>query len=527
MVASIVLYLFLSITGIFYGLPDKDRILSYNCDETTWVEGLSLIKAERGYNPHPQFVVPTGYLLMYGAAIGFSAVVNYIPLNKSKEWFREHPDKFARFYLVGRTLQIVCGLILLMFLWGVFGAVFGSSVANTFALIISVTPAFISTSHFSQASMPVALLCNMSIGVLLYGARQAKPHRLWFYVAAALAGYGLGTKLSALALVVPLIYYGVVFHRRSLKVLFISAFVFVLAFFLACPFALLSLSKFWATIFINQKDNQLPMATIFQGVVFLFRIPLRFSLGVVLEILCFSALAFFITQKNEMPIRILLVWIFSFLAAVLRVGQIANSARVFVVIPALIVLSALIIDRAGPWKRTIIWALILITLFPTLGILRSRWEPLIQKESSAWMEQNIPYDKTIGLLRNPFWYSPDIVVKSFHHPERHQNVYPLRVVDYSMDKIQSNLPDYFVISYLEKNRCQVWQYPPDCLDVVKWIEHGDAYEMAKTFPREIQFHGWKWSRPEYDRYPFYDDHDLWRTSLYIYRRKNLVSATRS
>ncbi len=149
------LYLVFALAGIHYGLPHDNHLLSYNADETTWLEAVSLIKPGH-YNPHPHLAHPTFYLEVYGTTLAVLAKTGWLPNGQSKEWFRNHPDQFARIYLAGRYVQVAFGVLLLVAAWGVGQLVFGRLAAGLAVLLLAVTPSLVAASHFSQANVPVA-----------------------------------------------------------------------------------------------------------------------------------------------------------------------------------------------------------------------------------------------------------------------------------------------------------------------------------------------------------------------------------
>src|SRR6266480_296910 len=67
---ALAIYLALAFWGLWYGLPNKNHILSYVCDEEKWIEWLSQINpSQHRFNPHPKCHDPTLYLWMYGATL--------------------------------------------------------------------------------------------------------------------------------------------------------------------------------------------------------------------------------------------------------------------------------------------------------------------------------------------------------------------------------------------------------------------------------------------------------------------------
>lgn len=99
--------LFFAFGGIRYGLPDDDHILTYNCDETQWLEAFTYIQPSKGrWSRQPLLHRPAGYFLLYGAGIAAPGAVGWLPLGADKTWCGEHPEIFGLFFLVGRFLQV-------------------------------------------------------------------------------------------------------------------------------------------------------------------------------------------------------------------------------------------------------------------------------------------------------------------------------------------------------------------------------------------------------------------------------------
>jgi hypothetical protein len=196
--AILALYLVLSLGGIRFGLPDEGHLLSYNPDETTWIEGMALIQPSQGrYNPHPDFPIPTFYLMAYGAALGVGAATHWIPLGQSKAFFFTHRNLFARFYLAGRFLQGIFGLILLLAVWRSVSRWYGPPTAFWATLLLAVSPSLVAASHFSQANVPVTLLAYLSLACLVEESVSNSPRSNVLVAGAMLAGLAMSTKYSA------------------------------------------------------------------------------------------------------------------------------------------------------------------------------------------------------------------------------------------------------------------------------------------------------------------------------------------
>src|SRR5205814_727150 len=114
---------------------------------------------------------------------------------------------FGRFYFVGRLIQVLCGVLLLIAMVWAVGTAFNTNAAALSALLLAVNPTFVSTSQFSQASMPVTFLSFMSVAFLLRGLNRKIPKDSDFLWACFFCGFAIGTKLSALAFLAALAFY--------------------------------------------------------------------------------------------------------------------------------------------------------------------------------------------------------------------------------------------------------------------------------------------------------------------------------
>ena len=206
-VLAILLYLSLALSGIHYGLPVENHPLSFNCDETTWLEALSHLNPKQGkWNPHPQLQHPTLYLEAYAATVAILAKAGWIPSTKIKNGFEPIRNNSAAFIWPRAILQVLFGVILLIAVWRIASILFGASAAGISVLLLAVTPSLIGASHFSQANLPVASLAFLALGAMLIHEHKGGDERRWFYIATFLTGFAASAKYSAAPLALPLAY---------------------------------------------------------------------------------------------------------------------------------------------------------------------------------------------------------------------------------------------------------------------------------------------------------------------------------
>jgi hypothetical protein len=518
--SCLLIYLALAFSGIHYGLPKSDRVLSYNTDETTWLEAIGRMKSENRLNPHPTLGHPTFYLGIYGAALGTAGLTGWLPIRADKEWLRKHPDQFARFYLVGRYLQILFGVLLILSFWALIRTIWGATAAGISTLLLSVTPAFIAASHFSQASLPVTALTFWSLACLLMDGHRKPDHPRWVYAGALFAGLAISTKYSAFPLVFPL-FYQIWHHRPQPRKTIVTAVFLALGFFIGSPFALLTPHLFLQGFIHHAAENVEPVTPLWRKILYPWTYSFRFAMGGFLEIVCIIAGVWHVTHKKWNPT--LTLWMTIFIAAVTTVGYIATPERVLIGVPALVIGAGLLlaygIKQGGMAKNAtyvLTAVLFFATLLPTLSIVQLRRQKPLQTQASEWILSEITINRPIGVPRSIYWWTPDAIHQSMTRPERMAAPYRVINLDFSVENATQARPDFIVVSDYEKLHCSYWPaYTDRCGPFFQWLESGTTYRLVKRFDRDVRWMGWRWKRPEST--PSFDD-DLWATSLTIYER---------
>jgi hypothetical protein len=514
---AFLLYFSLSWSGIRYGLPHENHLLSYNADETTWLEALSRLRPHEGkLNPHPWLAHPTLYLWVYGGTIAVLDKAGWISASQSKEWFRNNPHQFARLFLAGRILQIGCGFLLLIGMAFFAYRLYGYGTAVMSFCLLAVTPSLIGASHFSQANIPVTTLTFFSLGLMLLHEKDRTRYGKTFLRGAAfLAGLAVSTKYSAAPLALALLYWGWKSENRWQELLTLGVLGFV-GFFIGTPFAVLAPESFWSgfrrmsALALEPRSNGL-----WDKLSFPFTHPLRHAMGTTLEIVSFLAFLWHLKSPQRSPT--LLLTIAGLLLGITAAGYVASSARVLLLLPPLILLTAERLTLLGSHNRIAgrvsFFVLLSTTLLPSLSIATLHQREPHQKTVSRWIEENLPKSSSIGITRAVFWWTPPVIYVSAEHPERIENAYRVINLDFSIERAESLKPDYIVLSGAERtNDAPRYKGGPELLT---WLDSGVAYSLVENFPREIGVGPWRWNRPEYH---LYTDDDLWSPSFQIFKR---------
>src|SRR5258708_10354380 len=340
---SVLIYLGMALGGIRYGLPDSGRLLSYNPDETTWIEFLSYARPERHFNPYPEMKHPAFYLLVYGATLYAADKLHWIPLHASKSYFRTHREALARFYLAGRLIQVIFGALLLYLMWRVALAFFGTAAGNIAVFFLAVTPAFVAACHVSRANIPVAFLVFCSLAALLKDI-AADDNRNWLLAASFLTGLAISAKFSALS-VMPLLLYRAS-RPFNLRLLVFSLSLVLVGFLVGNPFILMAPKAFLTGLAQHHQDvTNIPLpGSLWEHAIYPLWFPFRYSLGSLFIGVSVAAVIRSIYRSNPYT-RLLAAWFLIFYVSVVWVQGVASPERILVAVPVLVLLVAAMIDE--------------------------------------------------------------------------------------------------------------------------------------------------------------------------------------
>lgn len=516
-------YLWFGVSGLRFGLPDAHHILSYNCDETNWIESLGKLTRENGYNPHPHLNQPAFFLQSYAAAAWIAVKTGYLTIPKSLAYLRDHPDAFARYFLVGRSLQIVYGIALLFVMWFGLSRLLGPGAASAAVLLMSVTPGLVAASHFIQSNLPVTTLSFAAIVFLMLDERNPKGPRRWLWLGSFFCGLALMTKFSAAPLFLVALYQAAR-YERPVQQAFASFFCFMLGVGLGDFFLFLSFGKAWETYHTisSQVIFNKHAAEAYYTPLEIFLYPLRyvlsFSLGPVQWLLFWISLGVLFARRVS-GMRLVFLALGLFGIAITSVGMAASAGRILLVVPLAITIitcagaylwqnarypikTILAVSFCGLWASSVAYSMI---------IVKARRAEPNQKLSSAWILRNIDPSARIGIPRTPYYWSPDVVLGSYFWPERLEKHYGVHVLNYSIEEAKKM--DYLIISSRDWHHAAV--LGPHALALRTWLENSKEFQQVQAYPRLLKWGPITWRRPE--RYGVEDD-DLWVYSMLIYRR---------
>ena len=240
--AVLLLALALRVWGLGWGLPSATHYFSYHPDESVVLGASSLptmnVFAGRLLPHFYNYGSLQLYLVCFANTLAMLAgAIDIVP----KDFAVWYPQ-WAKMYLVGRCLSVGMGVGTVFAVYGIGARLWGRRAGLLAALTLAVMPLHAQQSHFLTVDVPATFWASVS---LLWAARLAtndpRPLRaaLW---AGAFAGLAMATKYNLALAVLPLAAACIV--TRQWKALAFGVPVFVLAFFVACPGAILENATF-------------------------------------------------------------------------------------------------------------------------------------------------------------------------------------------------------------------------------------------------------------------------------------------
>jgi hypothetical protein len=219
------------------------RLFTYQPDEYNTMKSLS------GMNPGRLQLDPRMYqyggLWIYpvGALLKLASVVGIIHLTPDKAYYLDHPEQFARFYVIARLYSAVWGLV---GAWAVYmlarkltgGAVPAAIISMSWACM----PVVVNMAH--EAKPHLAGLSLMLLAILAASRYVETGSRRWWVAAGALCGAALAMVISSLIIfiILPLMtLLRPMPWRQRVRVLVLASFVGGVVYLMTNPYVAINL----------------------------------------------------------------------------------------------------------------------------------------------------------------------------------------------------------------------------------------------------------------------------------------------
>ncbi len=247
LIGVLALALALRIWGITWGLPSATHYFSYHPDESVVLETSSLTMNVFAGRLLPHFYNYGSlqlYLICFANTLAaLFGAVDIVPKNYA-QWY----PQWANMYLIGRFLTVGMGVGTVWATYVLGATLWGRRAGLVAALILAITPLHAQQSHFLTVDVPATFWVMLS---LLWSARLAtdapKPLRAAL-LAGLFAGFAAATKYNMALVILPLLLASYTSSPsrfgRVATCCGVGLLSCVLAFFAACPGALLETNTF-------------------------------------------------------------------------------------------------------------------------------------------------------------------------------------------------------------------------------------------------------------------------------------------
>lgn len=447
-----ILNLVLNLIGINFGLPQR-----WHPDEVTHTAGKMI--AEKTLNPQ-RFIYPSFYIysvifvnLPYVFFLVLSGDVNKI--------FTDYVFKesvISNLFLNSRLLTAFVGAIGVIYIYKLSKRI-NPDAGLIAPALYSVTAGIIIHSHFATTDIPVTVLSLISMYsiIRLY---ESPTHKHYLF-SGLLLGISAGTKYYAALLSIPL-FIAHWFKAKKINFNLVScAAVSIIAFFLTTPYAILDFSGFFkdmAYLFSSRAQ----FGTMYDPVSwFSYIFHMENAFGTPLFAVAVAGLFFAIFNLKKQKILILVSFVAIYLLMILR-WHISFMRYLIILIPYLLIFSSMFLEKclaSIKFKKIMQIIVVLLFLYSLFYSIKADFLFISDSryEAAAWIQENIPNNKTILVFSRPF-YLPAITNKS--------NLYYLNLEDFNstqeiISEIELINPEYIIDSSLNYDRYMTYEamYP--------------------------------------------------------------------
>lgn len=216
------------------------RLFSYQPDEMITFKSLSRIVANRGDPRLYQY----GGLWVYpvGALLKLASVVGYVDLRSDQAYYLDHPEAFARFYVIARLYAACWGIVGAWAIFWIVRRISGGLLLPTAAgFCFGLMPVVINMAHEAKPHLPGAVLVLLTV---MAAARYAETGATrWVAAAGAACGAASGMILVGAIAFAVLAVMALLRHdamRRRLIVLGVAANVALAVYVVTNPFVIIN-----------------------------------------------------------------------------------------------------------------------------------------------------------------------------------------------------------------------------------------------------------------------------------------------
>ncbi len=461
----------LRLSLIGWTLPNQFHTATYNPDEATVFTALQGINPSKlDFNPVSDKMPHALYegtfnLYTYGGLLKLLSTVKLLTLNPDKGFYYAHIGEMAKLYLAGRLLSVFYGLLTVWVTYLLAKKLSGERAGLLAAFFMAVMPAHVIYSRYILMNVPGTFWIVLAFIFLTDIIRRGSTRD--YFLAGMSIGLATATRYSAAPLFLILILAhilrgGAWRERKKAAAGFAALFLF---YFIVSPYTLLDFPDFLAGMRFLNTQAAGDHALSFQSHVSLVSAAFTEALGPALLFISAGGVALAFARRAKETL-LLLAWISILILFFFLAGPLVSPGRILPALPFLLILGAEAVDLA--WRRSAaagIFALVTViaqTAVYSAAYFRLISPPDIRDTASAWMAENIRPGSSIGLLREPSWFSPGLVDRKYRHPEHtglpDYKYIPLTSVKWrsqaGFDLLPAATPEYILVTEFESRDLQ-------------------------------------------------------------------------
>jgi hypothetical protein len=488
-------------------------IRSYHPDESNFIKAVSNMNPLKlDFNPRYLYYGVL-YIYLFAFVLGVGFIVKFVRLTTDITFFFLNPDAIARFYLSGRFISVISGVLTVYLTYCIAKKLYGEKAGLLSALALSTTPIFVVNSHYISTDVTMSFF--VCLAFLFSAMILDSPKWKWYILSGICAGLAAQAKYNAglILLTVPaadllrdwkgkkdLI---LCWFRKKVLVSYVCA---AGIFLLLCPYIFLAPAEFKKALSGGIMRTGPSIAAFGSNIVFFAKVFYH-GMGLPLFIISVLGVLYSVLKREKKDILLLLWIILNYLIIVSLSPVYDRHMRYTVIIlPFLVIIASRFVlyvrEKTGKISG---YLLILFMFLPSLlfssGYDRVFMGENIRTTAGKWIAQNVPAGNSIGLRRDPWQYeTPPINRKKYclfttgRNPEETEK------------SLGSKKPDYFIISnaeYLENYR--VWNE----------LLCGKGYSLIKEFSNPPKVFGipFNYKNPSDDYIYFYPKILIYRNSV--------------
>lgn len=477
----------LRLYGITWGLPtETESLRSYHPDEAPFMSSISYVR-----NPfrfaHFNLVMGTWHLYTTGAAVAAGAAAGWFTLTGDRAYYAAHLADLDRMYLCGRLVSAAMGAASVPLIYAVGCLWYSRAAGLAAAALLAVTPLLVVDSHYFYTGIAVtfwALLALWFIARLQTSPMVRKRDLL---------GAGVFTSLAVFvqynaALLVPLIPLALWLRParpawRELKAWLLWTLVALVAgSIIACPNAWFDPGGFlehFGPYFVKHFGGEHKTQTNFQGsaaAFYLWTAPLE-GCGPVIYAALWPALLAALWRRRNADLVLLAFLALNLL--LLMTNSWYMTHYIALALPAVLLLLGALLELPRRFSGALRLAgvvLVLAGLLHSLAYARLLAAPDVRTQASRWLEANVPAGATVG-VHAIYFYSLPALQRISGSP------YDVREYNFDADRLQREMPEYFVICDYEYglgSRLLQPDYPPEpqAWRLFAFVQQSGAYRLV-------------------------------------------------